>query len=273
MAASVFVSDHSGIVSSETIPSLLNNASKLGQGVSRIVYDLGDCVLKLNRGGSQCGSNESEFALWEQVRDTEDAQHFAAVYAIADDGSWMVSEKAFAIFEDLGHDERHERTDVFEWRRIESRLRETYHVGDLHDANVGIRADGSILIVDYAMNPNKGSSAATWSDLQESEQECRCSDCRHAYNNPDGCTDHECNLCRPNGCSCQSFEGCHETCCSYGSCLNNAIQRHVTKTEFGIHNVEMRVCSKHGPRVVVPLIDPNQMCFWSDPLYLLLLHL
>lgn len=115
----------------------------LGSGVSRRVYDLGDYVLKVSRGanGPFDGheSQRREVGVWKKAGGTDDAKFFAKIFAADPDFTWVIAEKVDRIGWPKADD-----------HRVLERVAHKYGVSDIHGANVGVRADGSPVLVDYA---------------------------------------------------------------------------------------------------------------------------
>lgn len=107
---------------------------RLGNGVSRHVYDLGDgAVIKIPFRNDEW-INLREAQVWSDA-DTALRPHLAPVLAVSPTGSWLVMRKA---------------SDVGSWQRAD-RLHDAVggRIGDLHGNNVGV-VDGRDVIIDYA---------------------------------------------------------------------------------------------------------------------------
>lgn len=225
---STYVSkDGNVFVSDETLPTLIGTLEELGQGVSRQVFAISDTeVLKYAYNiHSHAGNNRTEWDAFHRIADC-DRIYFAECYAISEDGRWMVSERAEGTAYDLGNDFGEDP-----WEAIS--VAEGYGISDLHDGNYGFRADGSALILDYAMD-----SASDYAD-----------DC--------GCWEHECGDCFPDGCDCGSFDGCNETLCS--RCVARPAFKRASRSWFGFVKREgSLVCSHCVPRKVRGFLAPRQ---------------
>lgn len=201
----LYISETDYVVSSETIDSLQSQLTRLGAGISRTVYDLGDgTVLKIQKGGNEyAGGNLSEFAAWQAIKGTEWEIHFAECIAVSDDGSWLIQR---AIDETFA-----QRTDEWNiwWQEIGEEIGTTLGIGDLHYGNVGTTVQGDIKIIDYAWSGyiDMGWLVSQASKAQTSEP-CECSVC-----NPCECGDCECIRCYPEGCECEPLQGCHAQEC------------------------------------------------------------
>lgn len=204
------------LVSHETLPTLLRTLEELGAGVSRTVYAISDTeVLKYahNR-NSHAGNNRTEWDSYHRIAES-DRHYFAACYAISDDGVWMVSERAAGSAYDLGSDFGDDPWDAIQ-------TAEDYGISDLHDGNYGFRADGSALILDYAMGED-------------------------SYCEPCGCGEHDCEDCWPDGCDCSTWHGCRETLCS--RCVRKNAHRYASRSWFGfVPRKGSKVCSDCVPR-------------------------
>lgn len=166
----------------------------LGSGVSRDVYALSDrLVLKVRNDNCpyemHSEANRNEVALWEDLSEEEREQGtFAKIYAWSEDYEWLIMER----ISEIGHG-WHDRTE--EDRDLMSR----YGVGDMHDENYGARHDGTFAVIDYALNTEA---------LDGDFGHCSCFNCT-------------CQRCWPDGCECETFDGCHyrshkcEVCSGY----------------------------------------------------------
>lgn len=160
----------------------------LGSGVSREVYAISDTlVIKMMRenysGGHEwAGNNEGEIAFYNNLDDC-DKNLVAKCFAIADDGSWLISERVAYVAEEIGMD-----SDAFEVRE----QLEDMGMGDLHPGNMGQREDGTWCAIDYAFSGGVQFGDGIYS--------CDCFVC-------------ECQNCFPEGCGCETFDGCKMTRC------------------------------------------------------------
>lgn len=119
------------------VTSAIYEGKPLGSGASRAVFAVSDgVVVKVAISESGHTDNFQEFSLWESVKDTDDSQFFTAIYAHAADWSWIAAERVT-----VGYGEG----DWFGFRAAMDR----YGIGDLWERNVGHRADGSHVALDY----------------------------------------------------------------------------------------------------------------------------
>lgn len=226
----VYVSDSDIIVSDETLYSLQSQLRKLGQGVSRKVFDLGDgTVLKVCiNPDSFAGNNLSEWQTWQRVKGTEWEEHFSECIAVSETGEWLIQRAIESPFEDVSHDQ------WSEWyRTIGKRIGAELGIGDLHPGNVGIDIYGNVKVIDYAYG---GNCDLDW--LAESE----CSSCK--LPTPCNCDDCDCEECNPEGCNCGTFDGCNWTECKV--CQSNRINRNrfaVVQAKKWV--LSLKVCSAH----------------------------
>lgn len=178
----MFVSEEYGIIDDSTIPDLVQGLEHLGSGSCRTVFDLGDCVLKVNKdlARNMHGSCETESAHWETFQGTDNEYLFAEVLASGD--GWLIMVKADSV------------CTGGEWDYQETMRRATrLGVSDLFSANLGV-FDGTCKVIDYATGNVNGCS------IVESES-CECGS-------------HTCKACYPNGCECccdrHNYSGCGE---------------------------------------------------------------
>lgn len=138
------------LVTSDTAARLKGELPYLGGGAYREVCDLGDAVLKLARDSRLAkGANLTEARVWENVQGTEDEKSFAAVFACAEDGSWLVMQKAEKgtlnniynpanSYSDTSPGWQREKEEIARVRPIFGDLPKRYNFdGDLHGGNVG----------------------------------------------------------------------------------------------------------------------------------------
>lgn len=146
----------------------------LGRGSIRTVYAYDENkVLKVQKFCNK--SNEVEYSLWQEVKDTDDAKYFYAVYDTAPSAcssdsyycssnpciishGWLIMERAHLLVDDYL---KREYPDVDDWWDRDQLMRNhpkykemrdvvcTYDVGDLHTQNIGIREDGTWAVLDY----------------------------------------------------------------------------------------------------------------------------
>lgn len=128
-----------------------------------MVYDLGDAVLKVAESDvdegyacpmSDCRkANRRERDRWEWMKDRPEARGFAAVLACATDGSWMVQEKVASVLEfmptSLDYDQ------LQDWycgahEEVYGKAYRKFKLNDVHPANIGMTADGRLVVFDYA---------------------------------------------------------------------------------------------------------------------------
>jgi hypothetical protein len=107
---------------------------KLGQGVSRYVFDLGDSVLKLPHGVGERKHNLAEAKAWATAP-ADKRRWLAPVLACSPDGAWLVMAKAQRV----GHPDWADHAE----------LQDELPIGDLHEANVGY-IGRQLVAIDYA---------------------------------------------------------------------------------------------------------------------------
>lgn len=194
-----YYSESGLLVTDETYRGLIPSLRKLGAGVSRTVYALSETeVLKVaNVRNSFAGNNQSEWDAYFDLEGTDLGQYLARCIAIADDGEWMVSERIVATFDDgnpfsdpdiattANESKREFLTSI-------ARLLGSAGIADLHGGNVGWRADGTAVVVDYAFNSGVNADASSYNS-----EECECSLCRKNAWHGMGqtCTDSDCSDC------------------------------------------------------------------------------
>lgn len=224
----VYVSETDYVVSSETIDSLQSQLRRLGRGVSRTVYDLGDgTVLKVcHNVDSFAGNNLSEWQTWQRVKGTEWEVHFSECVAVSDDGTWLIQRAIDSTFEDdsAGWSEW--------WDETGREISETLGIGDLHYGNVGTTVSGQVKVIDYAFS---GHVDLSWLKVSRSEDECRCTLCV-----PCTCNLCDCERCNPNGCACDPFEGCREETCNVDGCYSDAVANVLSVAVCEDHNVDRK---------------------------------
>lgn len=122
---------------------IASGCPRLGGGVSRDVYDLGDgYVIKIAKHADFSDYNTDEIDLYKRATGTKYEQYFAPIVAADSSGRWLVMEKA---------DMSGER-DINLGRQIVDDLHEVireYNLYDIHVGNVGI-IDGKSVLIDYA---------------------------------------------------------------------------------------------------------------------------
>lgn len=65
----------------------------LGEGNNRIVYDLGDKVLKVAKSSKGSFYNRNEYNLWEYLKDKSEKIKINEIFEIDDNAYWYVAEK------------------------------------------------------------------------------------------------------------------------------------------------------------------------------------
>lgn len=184
-------------LSSEDIPT--DDFKFLGSGVSRRVFALSETLAlkvdNLSDSWAHAGSNETEWNTYQDLCDRGAGDLVAKIHAHADDFSWLIVERVEGTAEDLGRED-----GFYDVRRT---LQSEYGIGDLHDGNMGRRHDGSWVAIDYAYI---GGGA-----MMSDSEACDCEDC----NMPSECEcfNCDCDRCWPEGCGCETFEGCKMTRC------------------------------------------------------------
>jgi hypothetical protein len=107
---------------------------KLGAGVSRYVFDLGDSVLKLPHSPAERKHNLAEAKAWATAP-ADKRRWLAPVLACSPDGAWLVMAKAQRV----GHPDWADHAE----------LQDELPIGDLHEANVGY-IGAQLVAIDYA---------------------------------------------------------------------------------------------------------------------------
>lgn len=221
-----YVSESNYVVSSDTLHELRSELRRLGAGVSRTVYDLGDgTVLKVcHDQHSHAGNNLSEWEMWQKVQGTEWEIHFAECIAVSDDGSWLIQRAIDQTFES-------DHVAWSEWyREIGADLSAELHLGDLHYGNVGTTVQGQVKIIDYAYDRFLDMG---WLLSNRSDSDCDCDECKPCY-----CNLCDCERCKPQGCDCDEFEGCNETECA--QCYSLAVALVLSVPVCETHNVDRK---------------------------------
>lgn len=227
MTSGVFVSDRFGIIDNGNAHELANRLPYVGEGATRTAYDLGDVVIKIDNGyNRRCGNSANEANVWETLS-YEDRRYFAEVFASGE--GWIIMEKVSDLVAYSSSYDYAEYTEA-------CRVARSYGIGDLHDYNVGVRADGSVCIIDYAYE------ADTPSHITASLCECYEHDCRACY--PEGC---ECCCSAHQGSEgCEPFYGCNETLCSL--CLDQYARAEHWPSLFGfVQPHAVQVCEGCNP--------------------------
>lgn len=182
-------------------------SAELGSGCTRTVYDLGDgTVLKVQRdnGPSFAGGNLTEYDAWQRVAETPDACYFAQVFGCSDSGAWLVAEYVENVGAAYGAD-----------RCTLEDIGSRYGIRDLHNGNIGTRADGSPVIIDYAFNEAVNASSDPSSDRESHGISTCCANgtlCTR-HHGPQDCEDVWCNRCHgADPCTDTDCDRCHEGC-------------------------------------------------------------
>lgn len=250
--SAIFVSELAGIITDETVKDVRKTLPYLGCGITRDVYDLGNVVLKVDRGQNHAyaGSCESEAKAWEQIRDLDESAYFAAV--LASGKGWLIMEKVECAVQDGSAS----WSDVREVQNVAEYL----GFRDLHSGNLGIRADGRVCVIDYAF-PGSGYAAVSW-DPEMLSDPCECGDhdCRDCY--PDGC---ECCCSLHNWEGCEEYEGCNATYCEHGPCLENAVV-HVEESGewFGFRYGVIAPGCEYNGRGYIGMVQTPELRHWCE---------
>jgi hypothetical protein len=167
------------------------NETLLGSGCRRDVYVYDDTsVLKVEQQpNSTCVSSRSEITVWNMVKDTEDARHFAAIFEYTNDG-YIRMERVERTGDAVAYD------DVRPYYRLLNEIASKYDVTDMHMGNIGQRKDGTWCIIDYGahlptyrkVNGERYESSDGWEDVSQDDWysedsrrddwDCECSRCR-----------------------------------------------------------------------------------------------
>lgn len=174
------------------VQAMLSAFYVIGSGVSRTVFEVDEnLVLKQERNNDVAGGNRTEYECFHSVEQDE-RKFFAAPLIIADDDSWMLSERVEGVVGDLDPGEV-SQNDV----RAIDQISRRYGISDLHYFNVGYDSDGSLKMIDYAANGINGYGFSFGSSFNG----CGCYECG-------------CNVCEVFTCNCPTLEGCNETVCA-----------------------------------------------------------
>lgn len=65
----------------------------LGEGNNRIVYDLGDCILKVAKSAIASMYNQNEIELWDYLKEKSNKLKFNRIIEADDNAYWYVAEK------------------------------------------------------------------------------------------------------------------------------------------------------------------------------------
>lgn len=133
------------------LPYRYTVGQKIGQGAHRYVIGTNwngrNAVVK--RTTNRIDMMRSEIEFWERVKNTPLRKHFAEVYDYDRDGyTWTIMERLPKVLAHVSDDE---------WRATRDQVEEVRQIGqdlglfDLHNANIGIRDNGEVTILDYAM--------------------------------------------------------------------------------------------------------------------------
>lgn len=131
------------------VTSAVYEGTPIGKGESRAVFSVSETVvvkIALNEFGHT--DNFQEFSIWSAVSETSDSQFFTKVYAHGADWSWIACER---VERGIGTD------DVTEFEEAMKRhgIGDLWFVrgpmaGELANQNVGHRADGQTVVLDFA---------------------------------------------------------------------------------------------------------------------------
>ena len=108
---------------------IICNLPIVGEGNNRIVYDLGNKVLKVAKSAIASMYNQNENELWNYLEEKSEKIKFNRVYEIDKNGYWYIAEKV-----QTGGDAMNKVLDIISWL-------------DYSD-NAGYDSDGKLTIVD-----------------------------------------------------------------------------------------------------------------------------
>lgn len=116
----------------------------LGAGISRSVWAIDDSAVIKEERGRRRTSNVSEWTVWQMVKDTPQESYFARVFAYSESGR-IIMERVTC----LDYLDKYELQDL--WSKIAKAkdVAMSLDITDLHRGNLGLRADGSVCIIDY----------------------------------------------------------------------------------------------------------------------------
>ena len=157
------------------IPEHHANDAFLGAGCRRTVYAYDDAtVLKIDsEDDNNYISTRAEVAVWERVKGTPDERYFARIVEYTLDG-WLRMERVTVWNEYSEYHPEYSADydyDTFEnhpdWPDVEEAAVRV-GVTDFHGGNLGVRADGSLCMLDY------GAHIETYKKWQEPDtHSCR----------------------------------------------------------------------------------------------------
>ncbi len=150
------------------------NETLLGSGCRRDVYLYDEnSVLKVDTESySGYKSSVSEITVWNMVKDTPDAKHFAAILEYTDDG-WIRMERVERIY-------RYEGGSGKEAYFLLNKIADKYNVSDMHGGNIGQRADGTWCIIDYGAHlPTYNLRNTVQLSPNDPDRPCSCWECNH----------------------------------------------------------------------------------------------
>lgn len=151
-----------------------------------ITYDGVPCVVKYDPRGYQ---NGPEIATWDKVKYTGIAHYFAPILAHSEDNKFLVMERVEKVLSEydpqLTFGGYHLNDEALDKRYYEFR----HHIeadcdkmgidaDDLHPGNVGIRADGTLAVIDYGYFDR--------SQRWLGSDDCSCERCRRQRSSNDG---------------------------------------------------------------------------------------
>lgn len=236
MAVHVLAGSH--IVSTDTIDDLKRSLPRLGSGVSRTAFDLGNgTVLKVGKANSFAGGNQTEVAAWEALCDNpEVAPLLGEITAYDSEGfAWVIMRKADGVLGD-----NYTAKVAFDQNSNLKTILRAYGISDLHEGNIGYVEDASedcgfrFFAVDYAM-----SGYCTDPFVSDAYSPSHCATCCR------GCSSHSdkprsdacCTIGGNHSQDCASLAGCNAVTCDHPECAQRAVRdlgtvRHLTKNPW-----------------------------------------
>lgn len=221
MATHVLAGDH--IISSDRIPSLTRELTRLGSGASRTAYDLGNgSVLKVSGAWNQ---NSLEVEMWNRIQGSGYEEYFAEIIAYDEEAfRWVIQRKA---------DRTAEQWELDEFvSEIGYELDSEFGIlCDLHPKNLGVIEDSegnaeSYVIIDYALSDNRPSPTCDCGDI----------DCP------------QCGCGARGECYCPTFVGHNEAICWVSDCYGDAVFRINLPTWFAQEiSPQGACCKEHKP--------------------------
>jgi hypothetical protein len=223
MATHVIAGDH--IVSSDRLGDLKNSLPRLGSGVSRTAYDLGNgTVLKIGSADGFAGGNRTEVEAWQELSGSDIAEFLGEIVAYdEEDYRWLIMRKADGVLNDS-----YEARQAW-YRSNVGNILSRAGIDDLHDGNVGYVIDEDsesgyrFFAVDYAMNQNRGGA------YNSCRYSSHCGTCcevnggcsRHSWlGRQDAC----CGSARFKMDDCETLQGCRQEWCDAPDCSEYAIR-------------------------------------------------